>query len=179
MQFHFLYTSFHTQKVKIDQPAWNTQHSGATGGCQQDLFQAWNWASRRKWRGSQRWVHGMKKYRVLELHSVLGWRNPLLHMVSAGLRTTSTWTCPEFKHKAKFPYKKVQVLQKMAQFCQLHLPHRCSTHQVLCSVSQIINSGAWQIWPSPRLSLVGIGAGCCSFEAGSLDMAVGCMCKGQ
>lgn len=91
-------------------------------------------------------------------------------MVSAGLSNTSTETCPEFKHKPKFPYKKVQVLQKMAQFCQLHLPHQCSAHQILYSVSQFINSSVWQIWPSPRLSLVGIGAGCCSFKAGNLDM---------
>lgn len=98
-------------------------------------------------------------------------------MVSAGLSNTSTQTCPEFKHKTKFPYKKVQVLQKMAQFCQLHFPHQWSAHQILCSVSQIINSSAWQIWPSPRLSLVGIGASCYSFKAGNLDLAVGCMWK--
>lgn len=59
--FIFLYTSFLIQKVKIYQPAWNTQHSSATGGCQQELFQAWNWTRRRKGRGSQKWVHGMKK----------------------------------------------------------------------------------------------------------------------
>lgn len=117
--------------------------------------------------------------KVLELHSVLGWRNPFLHMVSAGLSNTSTWTCPEFKHKVKFPYKKVHVLQKMAQFCQLHLPHQYSAHQFLCSVSPIINSSAWQIWPSARLSLVGAGAGYCSFKADNLDTAVGCMWMGQ
>lgn len=68
--------------------------------------------------------------------------DPLLHKVFAGLSNTSTWTCPEFKHKTKFPSQKVQVLQKMAQFCQLHLPHQCSAHQVLCTVSQILNSSA-------------------------------------
>lgn len=98
-----------------------------------------------------------------------------LYMVSAELNTTSTWTYPEFKHKAKFPYRKAQVLQKLVQLCQLQLPHRCSAHHFLCSFTLIINSSAWQIWPSPRLSLVGGRVGYCSFKASDLDVTVGCM----
>lgn len=93
----------------------------------------------------------------------------------AGLNDTAA----EFEHKAKFPYKKAQVLQKLPQLSQLQPP---ATPPVPCPPlpSQLTpimntNSSAWQIWPSPSLSLVGGGAGCCSFKATGLGMTMGCM----
>ena len=59
--FIFLYVSFLIQNLKIYQSLWNTEHSGATGGCQHGLFLAWNWASWRNGRGSQRWVQSLEE----------------------------------------------------------------------------------------------------------------------
>lgn len=179
MSLHLLYASYYIIYISVFLPKkWrftSRPETLSTLVLQESANRAesrpetgWAGGKREDHRGeSTAWRSAVKE---VDLHSVSGWRNPLLHMVSAGLNTTSAWTCAEFEHKAKFPYKKAQVLQKLAQLGQLQLPQR-----FLCSFTQIINSSAWQIWPSPRLSLVGGGARFCSFKASYLDMTVGSM----